>query len=101
MNMLNRTDTFFNRLKAYVTQDFQGPLLAKTKRWGAASLAMATALAFVIFGGYLLGTKDFLMACQASFCTFWMVLGVMIIVSVFGLYVWLNNWEVDPAKEPR
>lgn len=99
MNMSKRSE-FFDRLKSYVTQDFQGPLLTKCQRWAAATLAIAIALAFVTFGGHFLGTKQFLAACQASFCMFWMALGVGIIVSVFGIFIWLSQWEVDPAKGP-
>lgn len=99
MNMSKRSE-FFDRLKAYVTQDFQGPLLTKCKRWGAATLAMAIAIAFVVFGASFLGTKQFLNACQASFCMFWMALGVGIIISIFGIFFWLSKWEVDPAHEP-
>jgi TM2 domain-containing membrane protein YozV len=99
MNMSQRSE-FFNRLKSYVTQDFQGPLLTKCQRWGAATLAMAVALAFVVFGAHFMATKQFFAACQASFCMFWMSLGCGIIVSVFGIMVWLSKWEVDPAGNP-
>jgi sterol desaturase/sphingolipid hydroxylase (fatty acid hydroxylase superfamily) len=95
-----RVSLFFNRLRAYITQDFDGPLLTKCKRWFLASLCVAFAVSFIIFGAFLSAGSGFWLASRMSFSLFWLSFGVGVIVSVFGIYWWLTKWEADPAQDP-
>lgn len=82
---------FLSRLRSRITQEIDEPLLNKVKRWAAASIAVAFAVACIVFGAVYSYSPSMVLAAREAFAFFWLALGVCLFVSTFGIARWLGE----------
>jgi hypothetical protein len=89
---MNASDKLLDAMRVR-HQAFTDPVLIKCQRWVAAACVLAFAVASIAFGAYYGTTSDTDWAIRASFCFFWMTLGVVVIIGVFAIYAYLARCE--------